>query len=83
MTTKRTNKPAHIWVGIIPGIFGYGINVAETSKAKAMAALRKAYDEYKEAAPNPNTDFDTSFEYWGGSVYAIELGKSYHDNFSS
>jgi hypothetical protein len=80
--TKRS-KPATIWLGIIPGIFGYGISVAETSKAKAMTALRKAYDEYKEANPNPNTDFETSFEYWGGSVSKIELGRSYFDGFKS
>jgi hypothetical protein len=80
--TKRS-KPSTIWVGIIPDIFGYGISVAETSKAKAMTALRKSYDEWKEAQPDSSTDFETSFQYWGGSVTEIELGKAYNDGFRS
>jgi hypothetical protein len=53
MTTKRKTKPATIWVGIIPSIFGYGISVAETTEAKAMTALRKAYAEGRKPAPTP------------------------------
>ena len=73
----------HIYIGVIPDIFGYGINVASDTKAGAMEALRKAYDGWKEARPDPDTNFKSSFEYWGGSVTKVELGKAYHDNFGS
>jgi hypothetical protein len=75
--------PKAIWIGMIPDIFGYGINVASDSKANAMAALRKAYDDHKKHNPNPNTNFDDSFEYWGGSVIKVTLNKPYSDNFNS
>jgi hypothetical protein len=81
MTTKRTNKPAHIWVGIIPGIFGYGISVAAKTKAGAMTALREAYADWKIARPDSSTNFETSFENWGGYVQRINLGESYQDGF--
>lgn len=81
MTTKRKTKPATIWVGIIPSIFGYGISVAETTEAKAMTALRKAYAEWKEARPDSSTDFETSFRYWGGYVTEVELGEDYFEGF--
>jgi hypothetical protein len=72
----------HIYVGIIPDIFGYGISVASDSEAGAMEALRKAYADWKEANPDSTTSFKTSFEYWGGRVTKVELNKAYHDNFS-
>lgn len=74
----------HIYIGIIPGIFGYGISVASKTKAGAMASLRKAYDEWKQARPDPETDFEKSYERWGGSITKVELDhRSYNDNFAS
>jgi hypothetical protein len=81
MTTKRKTKPATIWVGIIPNIFGYGISVADTTEAKVMTALRKSYDDWKNANPDPSTDFETSFQYWGGYVTEVELGADYFEGF--
>jgi len=82
-TTKQTTKPTTLWVGIIPGIFGYGINALGRTKAETMTALRKSYDKWKKAQPDPLTDFETSFQYWGGSLSRIKIGKAYHDGFRS
>lgn len=76
-------KPKTIFVGVIPDIFGYGINVASDTKEGAMAGLRKAYADWKEANPDSTTSFKTSFEYWGGHIIEVELGKGYHDGFNS
>jgi ribosomal protein S5 len=76
MAKKRT-----VWVGVIPGIFGYGISVAEESEEACMKALNRAYREWKKGYPDPTTNFKTSFEYWGGRVTEVELGKNYFDNF--
>ena len=76
-------KAKHIFIGTIPDIFGYGISVASDTEAGAMTALRKAYAEWKEANPDSTTSFKTSFEYWGGHITKVELGKAYHDGFNS
>jgi hypothetical protein len=76
-------KTKTIWVGIIPDIFGYGINVVAASKAGADQALREAYAEWKKSRPDPSTNFDKSFAYYGGSVREVELGKGYHAGFNS
>ena len=83
MTTKQTAKPTQVWVGIIPDIFGYGLNVVGKTKGDAMTALRRAYADWKKAQPDASTDFETSFDRFGGSVTRIELGKAYHDGFRS
>lgn len=77
MTKKR-----YIWIGIIPDIFGYGICVAEESRALCMQALEKAYEEWKEVQPDPDTNFKKSFNYYGGRVEKITLGKSYFEDFA-
>ena len=76
-------KPKTIWMGIIPGIFGYGISVASESQEGVNAALRKAYAEWKVARPNSETNFESSFEEWGGHIFEVELNKSYFDSFNS
>lgn len=74
-------KLTHIWIGVIPDIFGYGISVASLTEDGAMKALRNAYNEWKVHRPNSSTTFSTSFENFGGRVERIELNKSYCDNF--
>ncbi len=81
MTTKRNTKPARLWVGIIPGIFGYGINTIGRTEAGVMKTLRRSYDEFKKAYPDDSTTFETSFQYWGGYVTEVELGEDYYDGF--
>jgi hypothetical protein len=78
MAKKKT-----IFIGVIPGIFGYGISVAGESKEDCMKALKKCYAEWKKGYPNEDTNFKGSFEDWGGRVEEIELGKGYFDDFGS
>jgi len=75
-------KNNYIWVGIIPGIFGYGISVASKTKAGAMKALKVSYQEWKSARQDEYiTTFEESFEYWGGYVNKIQLDEDYIDGF--
>ncbi|HWY35594.1 MAG TPA: hypothetical protein VNX68_13185 [Nitrosopumilaceae archaeon] len=67
---------------MIPGIFGYGISVADDSEEKCMTALKKSYKAWKKQMPDKKTNFETSYEYWGGYVKEVELGKIFFDNFS-
>lgn len=78
MSNKRT-----IWVGVIPEIFGYGINVVEESEEACKKALKRAYQEWKKHRPDPRTNFKTSFDNFGGFIKEVELGKKYYDNFHS
>jgi hypothetical protein len=75
-TKKKT-----LWVARIPGIFGYGIAVVETTQGRAIRALVKEYEAWKVARPDDSTCFKTSYEYWGGYVTQVEIGKGYHDTF--
>lgn len=76
-------KPKTIFIGVIPGIFGYGISVASDTREGAMDAMHEAYDDWKKVRPNPDTNFETSFEEWGGRIEEVVLGKTYYDDFGS
>lgn len=79
---KRKPDP-QIWVGIVDGIFGYGMSVVADSEAAVMKALRAEYRRWKKQYPtDPTTNFDASFENFGGRVTQIEKGKVYYDNFA-
>lgn len=82
MSTKST-KPTNVWVGVIPDIFGYGITTIAYTKADAMKALRQSYAVWKKARPDSTTNFKTSYERFGGTIYQVEIGKAYHEHFNS
>lgn len=82
-TEKKTPRRKFIFIGVIPGIFGYGISVVGESKEDCMKALKKCYAEWKKGYPDSSTNFKGSFEDWGGRVDKIELGKGYFDDFGS
>ena len=68
-----------IWFGDIPEIFGYGISCLGNSRKEVMETMKKEYKRWKEQAPDEETNFKTSFEYYGGGVWQVELGKGYHE----
>ena len=74
-----------IWIGTIEGIFGYGMIVVGNSKKECMKALRKDYDESKKGRKEMTSQkiFLEAFEYWGGRVEEVKIGKVYYDNFGS
>jgi hypothetical protein len=76
-------KKKTIWIGVIPGIFGYGISVASDTRDNCLKAIKKSYKEFKKSYPNKSITFVKSFEDWGGRIYEIELDKTYFDDFSS
>lgn len=87
-TKKRT-----IWLGIIPDIFGYGINVLEDSEEACEKALKRAYREWSKGTCDDYGDmrddngkkmtrFEKAMENWGGRIEEVELGKVYFDNFA-
>ena len=86
---KAEAEKPELHIGVIPDIFGYGMTVAETSQAKAEAALRAKYAEWKadrkkhiKGYDETETNFDKSFEDFGGYYKRVELGKVYYDNFA-
>jgi hypothetical protein len=76
------NDPKHVYVGTIPDVFGYGINVVALTRFSAETALRKAYAKWKKAYPDSSTDFDFSYQYYGGSIKRVAINKTYHNNFA-
>lgn len=87
MKTKTKKAPKAkkktLWFGQIPGIFGYGMSVLSESREGAMKALRERYSKWKkDLGPDadPTTTFKGSFEYFGGSVYKVELDRAYHED---
>jgi hypothetical protein len=72
---KRT-----LFVGQIPNAFGYGLMVAEDSEQSCIKALKNSYDKWKRIY-NFKKSFKEAFEYFGGSIQEIELGKVYYDGF--
>ena len=83
MKTNPNPESVYIYFGNIPDIFGYGMQVVALTEEDAMNALRKAYTERKAVHPDPSTDFETSFEYFGGSVTRVIIGKGYTYGFCS
>lgn len=83
-----------LYIGTIDGIFGYGLSVAALTEEEVLINLERAYNEWSETEGreddypdqldengNPMTRFQKAFDYWGGDVRKIELGKVYYDNF--
>jgi hypothetical protein len=79
----KSKKPSNVWVGVIPDIFGYGINAIGHTRAGVMRTLRQSYDEWKKARPDPTTNFKDSYARFGGAVTKVEIDKAYHNNFNS
>lgn len=79
MSKKEGHKMKTIWYGNIPDIFGYGISCLGNTKKEVMDGLKKEYAEWKEARPDEETNFKTSFEHYGGWVRQTEIGKGYHE----
>ena len=76
MTAKRKT----IWIGQIPEIFGYGINVAEETEDACIKALKREHKSWKQAWKGAFS-FNEAMDYFGGSVFEVELGKGYTDDF--
>ena len=75
----KSTKP-EVWVGQIPGIFGYGITVAECTETDCKKALKKHYLACKKSWGFDKT-FTEAMDYFGGTVQKIEMGKLYYDGF--
>ncbi len=86
-----------VFIGLMPGVFGYGLSVAgDTGKEcrealrDAFYALQKAYQQ-PWAAARPMTasgrgefkTFTQAFDHFGGSITEVIKGKTYYDDFKS
>jgi len=76
----KSSKSSEVWIGQIPGIFGYGIMVAESSEAECKKALKKHYLACKKSWGYDKT-FTDAMDYFGGMVDKIKMGAMYYDNF--
>ena len=73
-----------IWFGNIPDIFGYGISCLGNSKKEVMDTMKKEYKQWKAGRAkhgfgDESTNFETSYEYYGGWVEQVEIGKGYYE----
>lgn len=80
MPIKKSSKET-IWIGIIPGIWGVGLAVAEKSEKACMTALKRTFLENRKYWLS-TTPFQKAYEDWGGSVSEVEIGKGYGDDFT-
>jgi hypothetical protein len=87
-----SKKKRTIFIGVIPGIFEYGISVAEETEEACLKALKKRYRQWtkdesdtygdmRDENGKQMTRFEKAMEYWGGRVQEVELGKAYYDDF--
>ncbi len=75
-------KKQEIWIGEISGIFGAGLTAIGHTKKEVMNSLKEGYEYFKKMYPNKKTNFETSYEYYGGYVTKVEFGKWYLNGFS-
>jgi len=75
---KKTKSP-EIWCGVIPGIYGYGIVVFETSEELVKKSLRKHFLKFKKGYGG-EMSFPKAFEYFGGRYMKVEMDNMYYDN---
>jgi hypothetical protein len=76
-----------VWIGSIPGIYGYGMIVAGKDRATCERSLRAKMQEWLDrsgisgGAPRHLTDLAEALEYFGGAIREVEAGWVYNDNF--
>ena len=85
MATKAVKhkelKPTKLWVGQIPGIYGYGVIVIELTEDQARKSLKRAFARAKKANDGERS-FNDSFIHWGGRISEVQTGKCYGDDFT-
>jgi hypothetical protein len=81
VTGARKAVRNELWVGIIPDIFGYGFSVAGQTAGECKKAMQQEYKRWKKMYPDTETNFESSFENFGGRIQRISLGKVYYENF--
>jgi hypothetical protein len=79
-TTKKL-KPTKLWVGHIPGIYGYGVMVIEFTEDQARKSLKKAFAQAKKYNEG-EMSYANAFDHWGGRIFEVETGKHYGDDFT-
>lgn len=80
MTAKKTT-PTKLWVGHIPGIYGYGVMVIDLTEDLARKSLKRAFAEAKKYNDG-FMNYKNAFEHWGGRIFEVETGKHYGDDFT-
>ena len=84
MTAKKQStkklRPTKLWVGHIPGIYGYGVLVIECTEDQARKSLKRAFAQAKKSFLG-QAGYKEAFENWGGRIFQVETGKHYGDDF--
>ena len=72
-----------VYVGIVPDIFGYGMNVLGDTEQECVKALKKQFFDWRVKYNMHGMSFDRMMEYFGGQVFAVEKGTVYLDDFKN
>lgn len=72
------------WCAYIPGIFGYGLWIFETSETKARSKLRNAFLKWREGYDVQQGQytwftFEEAFSHFGGSIKKLDYDLIYND----
>jgi hypothetical protein len=78
--SKAMSKP-EIWIGQIPDIHGYGLNVVGYSEDEARKALKREFHKMQKAW-NGVYSYPQAMENFGGRIFQIFPGKAYSDDFN-
>jgi hypothetical protein len=70
----------YVYIGQMPDIGGYGINVVSLTEEGAMKALKSEYYSWRKSLKSDRT-FKDACEYFGGGVDKITLDKGYYGDF--
>ena len=78
--TTRKLRPTKMWIGHIPSIYGYGVMVIDLTEDLARKSLKRAFAVAKKSFRG-EAGYKEAFENWGGSIFEVETGKQYGDDF--
>jgi len=81
-TIKPLSKKPEVWIGLIPDIHGYGLNVLEFSEDLCRKALKREFRAMQKSWHGELT-FPQAMENFGGRIEKIEPGKAYFENFGN
>jgi len=74
-------KNDSVWMGQLPDLGSYSIEVVGASEKDVINKLRKEYNANWKSSKGKGQSFNEIMEYNGGFTEKLEFGKVYFDGF--